>query len=136
MIAQLAGAVECTDITSAEEQPHQRESLIWHKIIWWWGSSNTGALGNGQYPFIARRSTLSGVVATYSVLSMGQIELNSVFMLNWNAWNRTVLICKLHNYAKLNYLKQNSFGILNQIALHRTVLTFNWVWTKTILILN
>ena len=35
-------------------------SKIWHKTIWWWGSSNTGDLGNAEYPFtaIAPRSTL------------------------------------------------------------------------------
>ena len=33
-----------------------------------------------------------GVVAPDSVLSMGQIELNFVLMLNWIAWNRTFLI--------------------------------------------
>ena len=31
----------------------------------------------------------SGVVALDRVLSMGQIELNCVLMLNWIAWNRT-----------------------------------------------
>ena len=41
----------------------------------------------------------SGVVAPDRVLSMGQIELKCVFMLNWIAWNRTVL------YAKLNSKK-------------------------------
>ena len=32
-----------------------------------------------------------GVVAHDRVLSMGQIELNSVLILDWIAWNRTVL---------------------------------------------
>ena len=32
-----------------------------------------------------------GVTAPDRVLSMGQIELNSVLMLNWIVWNRTVL---------------------------------------------
>ena len=64
-----------------------------------------------------------GVVAADRVLSMGQIELNCVLMLNWITWNRTVLIFKLHTYAKLSFL-------------NRAVLTFNCVWTKTILILN
>ena len=27
--------------------------LVWHEIIWWWGSSNAGAVGNAEYPFIA-----------------------------------------------------------------------------------
>ena len=55
-----------------------------------------------------------GVVASDKVLSMGQIELNSVLTLNWIVWNRTVLTFKLRSYAKLNCLK-------------RTVLTFNRV---------
>ena len=39
----------------------QRVSCIWYKTIWWWGSSNAGALGNVDYPFIAivPRSTLT-----------------------------------------------------------------------------
>ena len=32
-----------------------------------------------------------GVVAPDRVLSTGQIELNSVLMQRWTAWNRTVL---------------------------------------------
>ena len=32
-----------------------------------------------------------GVVAPHRVLSMGKIELNCLFMLNWVIWNRTVL---------------------------------------------
>ena len=40
-----------------------------------------------------------GVVAPDSVLSMGQIELNYVIMLNWIIWNRTV------------YIYINGFGI-------------------------
>ena len=46
-----------------------------------------------------------GVVALDRVLSMGQIELNCVLMLNWITWNRTVLIFKLRTYAKLNCLE-------------------------------
>ena len=58
-----------------------------------------------------------GVVAPDRVLSMGQIELNCILILNWIAWNRTVLTFKLCTYAKLNCLKWNCL-------------------TKTILILN
>ena len=32
-----------------------------------------------------------GVVVPDRFLSMGQIELNCLLMLNWTAWNRTVL---------------------------------------------
>ena len=43
------------------EPPTQWESWIWHKTIWWWGSSNAGALGNVEHLFIAiaPRSTLA-----------------------------------------------------------------------------
>ena len=58
------------------------------------------------------------VVAPDRVLSLGQIELNCVLMLNWIAWDGTV------------------FCMLDRIVCNRTVLTFNCVWTKTILILN
>ena len=38
----------------------QGVSCIWHSTIWWWGSSDAGAWGNAEYPFIAiaPRSTL------------------------------------------------------------------------------
>ena len=61
-------------------------SSIWHKSIWWWGSSNAGALGNAEYLFIAftlRCLLWFGVVPPDKVLSTGQIELNWVLMLNW-----------------------------------------------------
>ena len=35
----------------------------------------------------------TGVVAPNRVLSMGQIELNCVLMLNWIVWNRTIFAC-------------------------------------------
>ena len=69
----------------------------------------------------------AGVVAPDRVLSMGQIELNWVLMLNWIAWNRTVLTFKLHTYAKLKCLKWNCFCMLNWIVWNGTVLTFNCV---------
>ena len=52
------------------------------------------------------------VGATDWVLSMGQIKLNCILMLNWIVWNRTV------------------FDI-------ETVLFLNWIaWNKTVLIFN
>ena len=39
------------------------------------------------------------------ILSMDQIELKCILMLNWVTWNRTVLIFKLCTFAKLNCLK-------------------------------
>ena len=50
-----------------------------------------------------------GVVAHDRILSMGLIELNSVVILNWSAWNRTAFTFKRRIYAKLNYLKSNCF---------------------------
>ena len=47
------------------------------------------------------------VVAPDRALSMGQIELNWVLMLNWIVWNRTVWILKLRTNSKLNCLKWN-----------------------------
>ena len=76
--------------------------------------------------FWGMRSTLSlpslpgslwpEVVAPDRVPSIGQIELNSVLMLNWITWNRTVLTFKpfemeLVLYAKLNCLKMNCFWL-------------------------
>ena len=46
-----------------------------------------------------------GVVALDRVLSMGQIELNSLLMRNRIARNRIVLTFELRTYAKLNCLK-------------------------------
>ena len=50
-----------------------------------------------------------GVLVPYRALSMGRIELNSVLMLNWITWNRTVLAFKLRTYAELDCLKWNCF---------------------------
>ena len=57
-----------------------------------------------------------GVVAPNRVLYMGQIELNWEPILNWIAWNRTVLKFRLRTYAKLNCLKYNSFCTQNWIV--------------------
>ena len=52
-------------------------------------------------------------------------NINCVLMLNWIAWNRTVMTFKLRTYAKLNCLKWNCFCMLNWIVWKRIVLTFN-----------
>ena len=49
-----------------------------------WGMQSTPSLPSLPAPLWLR------VAALDRVLSMGQIELNSVLMLNWIAWNRTV----------------------------------------------
>ena len=64
-----------------------------------------------------------GVIAPDRVQSMCQIELNGVIMLNWIVWIRTVF--DIETVHKQNWIVWN-----------RTILTFNCVWTKTILILN
>ena len=80
-----------------------------------------------------------GVGASDRVLSMGQIGLNCILMLNWIAWNRTVLTFKLCTYSKLNCLKWNCFCMLNWIIWNATVfdieivLMLNWiVWNRTV----
>ena len=120
-----------------------RVSWIWHKTIWWWGSSNPGGLENAEYPFIviAPKFTLACSGSTW----LGPIELNSLLTLRWiawnravltfklctyaklNTWNRTVLTFKLHIYARMNYLKWKCFCMVNWIIWNRTVLTFNRV---------
>ena len=62
-----------------------------------WGMWNTSSLPSLPGPLCF------GVVAPDRVLSMGQIELNYVLMLNWIVLNRN----KLCTYAKLNCLKFN-----------------------------
>ena len=77
-------------------------------------------------------------VAPDRALSMGQIEQNCVLILNWIAWNRTVLKFILRTYVKLNCLKWNGFCMLNWIVWNRTVVTktiliLNWiVWNRTV----
>ena len=108
-----------------------------------WGMQSTPSMPSLPVPLCPR------LVARDRVLSMGQIELNCVLMLNWMSWNRTVLtfkLCtsfKLRTYAKLNRLKWNCFCMLNGIVWDRTVfdietvLTLNWiVWNRTVLTFN
>ena len=98
-----------------------------------WGMRSTFSLLSLPFPFWSR------VVAPDRVLSMGQIELNSVLVLNWIAWNRNVFTFKLHTYVKLNCLKWNCFCMLNWNVWNRTVfdietvLTLTWlVWNRTV----
>ena len=64
-----------------------------------------------------------GVVASDRVLSIGQIKLNCVLMLNWIAWNRSVLTFKLRTCTKPNGLKWNCFCMLKWNIWNRTVLS-------------
>ena len=60
-----------------------------------WGMRNTSSLPSLSCPL------WPGVVASNRVLSMGQIELNCVLLLNWRVLNRTVFHIET---AKLNLL--------------------------------
>ena len=117
--AQSAGAVEYTDFFAAEGEyssnecpaydTKQSESEVLVMLELW------GMLRIFLMP------SLQGTLWIYRVLSMGQIELSCVLMLNWIARNRIVLILKLRTYAKLSCLKWNWFCMLNWIAWIRTV---------------
>ena len=54
-------------------------------------------------------SVWPGVVATDSVLFMGQIELTWVFILNWIVWNRTVFDIETITDVKPIFLKKEQF---------------------------
>ena len=54
-----------------------------------WGMQSTPLLPSFPGPFWPE------VVASERVVYMDEIELNFVFMQNWIAWNRTVLISKM-----------------------------------------
>ena len=107
-----------------------------------WGMRSTPSLLSLSDPL------WPGVVAPDRILSMGQIELNYVFMLNWIVGKRTTLKFKLRTCTKLNCMKWNwielnitvfnieSVHMLNWIVWNRTVLIFSCAWTKQILILN
>ena len=87
----------------------QRMSRVWHKTIWWWGSS-LNSLANVEYPFIAiaPRSTLA---------RSGNTWLDPIYGLNKT---------KRCTYANLSCLKWNYFRNLN------CVLMLNWTvknWT-------
>ena len=82
-----------------------------------WGMQSTPLLRSLPDPL------WPGVIAPHWVLSMGQIELNCLLMLNLIAWNRTVF--DIEALLRLNWVVWN-----------RTVLTFNCVLIKNIFILN
>ena len=64
----------------------------------------------------------SGVVAPDRVLSMSQIELNCVLMLNWIVWNRTVYMYKnvfsINNLQWLTYHKTKPNNHIDARALN------------------
>ena len=107
--APLARAVEYTDCTSAEGyEPHLNECSGYDTkqsdgevpvMLELWGMRSIPSLPLLPCPL------WPGVVAPGRVLSMSQIELNCVLMLNWIVWNRTVYLYKmdlaLNNLRKL-----------------------------------
>ena len=94
-LAQSAGPVEYTDYTSAEgynpplhECPRydtkQSDGVV-PVMLELWRMRSTPSLPLLPGPLWPRMVPLDRVI------SMGQIELNCVLMLNWIVWNRTVL---------------------------------------------
>ena len=75
------------------------------------------------------------VVAPDGVLSMCQIELNSVFMLKWIVWNKNVLIFKLTlNWNKTFYIwtvfwHWNCVLMLNWVfEIELFIYIYKWIW--------
>ena len=64
-------------------------------------------------------SVWPGVVAPDRVLSMGQIGLNCVFMLDWIVWNRTVF--DIESVLRLNWIVWIRTVWINWIAWNRNV---------------
>ena len=102
IFAQLAGTVEYTDCFSAEGGDPRNEYPGYDTkqsdgevpvILELWRMQSTPSLLSLPGPL------WPGVIAPDRVLSMGQIEVNCVFTLNWIAWNRTV------------YMFKNGFGV-------------------------
>ena len=68
------------------------------------------------------------VVAPDKAVSMGQIEINFLPMLNWIVWNRTVLTSNLCTYTKLNCLE---IELLICIQIDLALITYNdWCAVK------
>ena len=82
------------------------------KQIWWWDSSNIGALRKVDTPSLPMLPDplWLGVASPDRVLSMGQIELNRVLMLNWIVWRELFLhltVCKQKTVLMLNWIIWN-----------------------------
>ena len=125
--AEVELAVEYTDCYSAEG---------WDRPKWMscydtkqsdgeaWGMQNTPSLPSLPC------SLWPGVVVPDKVLSMVQIKLNCILMLNWITWNGTVF-SHWNCVLVLNWIVWNkSFWHWTWIIWNRTVLTFNCVQTK------
>ena len=96
-------------------------------------------------------SRWSGVVASDRVLSMGQIKLNSVLMLNWIVWNRNIFVCvtelfeieqfltlklylrktelfEIERFWQLTFCKKKTILISNYFFLKKTVWVNSNAW--------
>ena len=102
--AKSARAVEYTNCFSAEWQDCPNECPGYDTkqshgevpvILELWGTRSTPSLPSLPGPL------LPGVVAPDRVLSISQIELNYVLMLNWTVWKRTVNMYK-HGFGNNN----------------------------------
>ena len=112
-IAQSAGAVEYTDCFFADGQDPSPTSVLYMTLnnlmmnspvmLELWGIQSTPSFPSSLSPL------WPGVgVAPDRVLSMGQIELNCVLMLNWIAWNRMFFL-HLNFVLILNWIIWNGY---------------------------
>ena len=126
----MAGAVEYTNCISAEgvrPAPSPNECSEYDTkqsdgevpaMLELWGMQSALSLPSPLGPL------WPGGVAPDRVLSMGQIELNCVLMLNWIAWNGTVLT--------FNCVWTKTILILNWVVWIRTV-WLNWIaWNRNV----
>ena len=135
-----------TAFLQRSKTPRPTSVLIWHQTIWWWSSSNAGAFGNVEYHFIAitPRSTLAlsgrtlfGPIYLAVLLDPCQIELfniQTVLMLNWIVWNRTVFTF----YCVQNMSSDLFKNFISKISLEIKYLIYMYknVWALYIIIPN
>ena len=110
LVAQWVGVVEYTDCLSTPTSVldmTQNNLMVTFQQFWDIGMQRTPLLPSLPGPLRPE------VVAPDRVLSMGQIELNCVLMINWITWNRKVFCIE-------TVLMQN------WIVWNRTVLTLKW----------
>ena len=93
------------------QPPHQQMSWIWHKTIWWQGSSNGGALGNVGYPFIA-------IAPRFTLAQIGNIWQCLIYGSSRTVWH---LNCVQTNDLRLNWIVRN-----------RTMWSFNYVYLQNV----
>ena len=103
--AQSAGVVEYTDYTSADPPPHPTSVLdmtlnnLMVRFQWCW---SFGEYGVPLHCHSSQVHIWPWVVAPDRALSMSQIELNFVLMINWIIWIRTIWLNWIHCFWQLN----------------------------------